>query len=77
MDTGCAHDLINDRWSAGIPIRTLNNNGRLIFSTANGRVSSRNVVPVFCRELNQVVQPYLLKETPAVLSIGTLEEILS
>ncbi len=70
MDTGCAQDLINDKMSSGIPIKTLTSSGRLIFSTANGRVASRNVVPVFCKELNQVVQPYLLKDTPAVLSIG-------
>ncbi len=51
MDTGCAQDLINGKLSIGIPIKTLTSSGRLIFSTANGRVASRNVVPVFCNFL--------------------------
>ncbi len=39
-------------------------------STAIGRIESRNVVPVFCKELDQGVKPYLLRDTPAVLSVG-------
>ena len=70
MDTGCGHDLINDRLAAGLNVRTLTRDGRLVFATANGRIESRNVVPVMCKEFNQVIQPYLLRETPPVLSIG-------
>ncbi len=70
MDTGCGHDLINDRMAQGLNVRTLTKEGRLVFATANGRIESRNVVPVMCKEFNQVIQPYLLRETPPVLSIG-------
>jgi hypothetical protein len=70
MDTGCGHDLINDRLAEGLHVRTLKREARLVFATANGRIESRNVVPVMCKEFNQVIQPYLLHETPPVLSIG-------
>mgnify|MGYP000087478941 FL=1 len=41
-----------------------------MFSTANGRIEARNVVPLYCSELNQLVHPYLLHDTPPVLSVG-------
>ena len=41
-----------------------------MFSTANGRIESRNVVPFYCNELVQLVHPYLFHDTPAVLSVG-------
>ncbi len=72
MDTGCGHDLINDEMADGLPVKTLKKQSRLVFSTANGRIESRSVVPLLCKELNQLVHPYLLRETPLVLSVGKL-----
>jgi hypothetical protein len=48
----------------------LRKSSRIMFSTANGRIESRNVVPLYCSELDQEVYPYLLHESPPVLSIG-------
>ncbi len=57
MDIGCGHDLINDRLADGLEVVTLKKQGRLVFATANGRIESRNVVPVFCRELTKSLLP--------------------
>ena len=38
MDTGCGHDLTNDRLEEGLNVRTLTKEGRLVFATANGRI---------------------------------------
>ncbi len=70
MDAGCGHDLINDQMAEGYLVQTLKKQSRLMFSTANGRIESRNVVPPWCKELDQMVNPYLLRDTPPVLSIG-------
>ncbi len=70
MDTGCGHDLINDRMTGDFTVRTLKKSSRIMFSTANGRIESHNVVPLYCSELAQLVHPYLLHDTPPVLSIG-------
>ncbi len=70
MDTGCGHDLINDKMADDFPVKTLKKSSRIMFSTANGRIESRNVVPLYCSELAQLVHPYLLHDTPPVLSIG-------
>jgi hypothetical protein len=70
MDSECGHDLIYNKLAAGFEIQALTRQGRLVFSTTSGRIESRNVVPVYCKELIQVVQPYLLRDTPPVLSVG-------
>ncbi len=70
MDTGCGHDLVNDKMAEDYPVKTLKKSSRIMFSTANGRVESRNVVPFYCKELAQLVHPYLLHDTPPVLSVG-------
>ncbi len=41
-----------------------------MFSTADGRIEARNVMPLWCKELNQLGHPYLLHDTPQVLSVG-------
>ena len=45
MDTGCGHDLVNDQMADEFPVKTLKKHSRIMFSTANGRIESRNVVP--------------------------------
>ncbi len=70
MDTGSGHDLIIDKMADEFPVETLRKHYRIMFSTANGRIESRNVVPFWCKELNQLVHPYLLHDTSPVLSVG-------
>ncbi len=57
MDTGCGHDLVNDKMAEDHRVKTLRKSSRVVFSTANGRVESRNVVPFYCKELAQLVHP--------------------
>ena len=73
MDTGCGHDLVKESLVEGYQT-TCEYNGdkqrKIVFATANGKVSSQRVVPMRCNILNTVVAPYALPETPSVLSIG-------
>ena len=73
MDTGCGHDLVREALVEGYPTTGSYNGERqkkIVFATANGKVSSRHVVPMRCNILNTTVAPYALPETPSVLSIG-------
>ena len=42
----------------------------VIFQTANGHTPSTHVAPSSFRELNETIEPYVLKETPSVISVG-------
>ena len=70
FDTGCGHDLIsvtNVKLSGGETGRREN---AVIFQTANGDTPSTHVAPIFFSELSETIEPYVLKETPSVISVG-------
>ena len=70
VDTGCGHDLIsvtNVKLFGG-ETRRLEN--AVIFQTANGDTPSTHVAPIFFSELNETIEPYVLKGTPSVISVG-------
>ena len=67
MDTGCGHDLIS---KAGAQDATTESKSSVVFSTANGAISTRTAMRAHCAELDQVVEAYVLPSTPWVLSIG-------
>eukprot|EP00435_Cladocopium_sp_Y103_P040649 s1620_g11.t1 len=67
-DTGSAQDLVNDRelsddygYYSDNPIRMI---------TANGESSSAKQGRVFVPKLGKTIDPYLVKSTPPVISIG-------
>ena len=41
-----------------------------VFQTANGDTPSTHVAPISFRELNEIIEPCVLKETPSVISVG-------
>ena len=68
-DTGSAQDLLTDRnlpdrfgYYSDSPIRLI---------TANGESSSSKQGKVEVPELSEIVKPYLVESSPAVLSVGT------
>ena len=42
----------------------------VIFQTANGDTPSTYVAPIFFSELNETIEPFVLKGTPSVISVG-------
>ena len=70
VDTGCGHDLIsntNVKLSGG---ETRRLEKAVIFQVANRDTPSTHVAPISFRELNETIEPYVLKETPSVISLG-------
>eukprot|EP00972_Heterocapsa_arctica_P040212 5924494-Heterocapsa_arctica.AAC.1 len=69
-DTGCAHDLasLSDVTHCGHKLQPLVDNVK--FQTANGGTVSTHNAPMQIIEVSERVCPYVLKETPAVLSFG-------
>ena len=41
----------------------------VIFQTANGDTPSTHVAPISFQGLNETIEPYVLKETPSVISV--------
>jgi hypothetical protein len=73
MDTGCGHDLISEKLARGFGTLVAREEGRkrkIVFNTANGRIATSTVVPMNCEILDAVVTPFVLPDTPSVLSIG-------
>ena len=70
VDTGCGHDLVsatNAKLSKGKK-RTLEN--QVTFQTANGDAPSTHSSQIFIEELSEMIEPFILKDTPSVISVG-------
>ena len=70
VDTGCGHDLVSStkvKLSGGGTRRL---EKAVIFQIANGDTPSTHVAPISFRELNETIEPYILKGTPSVISVG-------
>ena len=70
MDTGCGHDLIGEKAINGYPVEYMNATEAPTFSTANGKATATMVSPMYSEVLQETIRPYVMAETPAVLSIG-------
>jgi hypothetical protein len=68
LDTGSGHDLVNKDMAEGYETKRLNK--PLIFSTAGGQTQSYCTVPMYSQAMGGHIEPYLLPQTPPVLSIG-------
>ena len=67
MDTGSGHDLTTPAGAEGYTLEKIR---KIIFSTANGRISTNTAISVLSTILRGPADPYVLPETPWVLSIG-------
>ena len=70
VDTGCGHDLISNTNVKLFGGETKRLEKAVIFQTANGDTPSTHVAPISFRELNETIEPYVLKEAPSVISVG-------
>ena len=67
MDTGSGHALTTPKGAEGFTLQQVR---KIIFSTANGRISTSKAITVLSTLLKGTAVPYILPETPWVLSIG-------
>eukprot|EP00972_Heterocapsa_arctica_P017156 2535998-Heterocapsa_arctica.AAC.1 len=69
IDTGCAHDLVSlaDITRSGDELCPLADH--VNFQNANGGTVSTHTAHMQISELSKRINPYVLKESPAVLSI--------
>ena len=70
IDTGCGHDLVARKELKALKRLIRQANIPLNFSTANGEVPANECADLFVKELNEAIEPYVLEDTPAVLSVG-------
>eukprot|EP00974_Lingulodinium_polyedra_P008368 797644-Lingulodinium_polyedra.AAC.1 len=70
MDTGCGHDLITSSDAQKMKDFIRKATTSVNFNTANGTARGTEVVDLFVKEFGVNVEPYVLKSTPNVLSIG-------
>ena len=69
-DTGCGHDLVGSRDAKEAKLKLEVSDSPMKFQTANGETPGNMVAPFTLTELGEVVKPYVLQETPSVVSIG-------
>ena len=70
VDTGCCHDLVsasNAKLSKG---RNKLLDSPVTFQTANGDAPSSHSSQIWIDELNEMIEPYILQDTPSVISVG-------
>ena len=70
MDTGCGYDIIARSKVLAIQSRFKRAKEVINFTGVGGPTSTRSVVPITVEELDCIVEPFVLEQTPAVLTIG-------
>ena len=70
MDTGCGSDLISKAKVEDHKLRRSKAKNPIQFQTANGNTKDMDVVTMNIVEFDESVEPYVLPDTPSVLSIG-------
>ncbi len=67
MDTGSGHDFTTPNGAVNCDMQKVR---KIVFSTAHGRISTERAVYLISNILRGPATPYVLPETPWVLSIG-------
>ena len=70
MDTGCGYDLISRRKARELDLDVLEGDDRMVFLTANGITETREVAKYSVDSFQEEAKPFVLEQTPAVLSVG-------
>ena len=70
IDTGCGHDLVGRREVAALKAVFKRANIPITFVTASGSTPATEYLQLHIGELDEVIEPYVLASTPAVLSVG-------
>ena len=70
VDTGCGSDLVGKSEVRTISRLFRQADSPMVFNTANGSTAASQVVPIPLDELEEIVEPFVLGNTPAVVSVG-------
>ena len=70
IDSGCGHDLVPEAEARKHMTGQLHLGAPIMFRTASGCINTRNKVTVKIAEFEQDAEPYVLPDSPAVLSLG-------
>jgi hypothetical protein len=70
VDTECGYDLVSKRETGLIKRFVRKAKVPITFHTANGPTRTENVANIHVRELAENITPYVLENTPPVLTVG-------
>ena len=70
IDTGCGYDLVGRREVAALKALFRKARIPITFQTASGTTPTTECLELHLEELGEVIEPYVLASTPAVLSVG-------
>ena len=70
MDTGCGHDLISKNRANKLGLNIEETDNPMSFFTANAVTSTNDVAKIHFDEFGITHSPYVLEESPSVLSVG-------
>ena len=70
MDTGCGHDLTGQDKARSIGATIVQDDDMVEFQTANGFTTTSSKAKIDVPEIAETVEPFVLNNTPTVLSIG-------
>ena len=70
VDTGCGRDLISDTNAKLSNVESKRLESAVVFQTANSDTPSTHSAPTLFSELNEIIEPHILRETPSVISVG-------
>ena len=70
VDTGCGYDIVSKR-EVGLTKRFVHKaKNTITFHTANGLTVTENVANIYVHELDENITPFILNNTPPVLTVG-------
>ena len=67
-DTGVANDIVAELAVLGLALKKAGLS--MVFDTANGEVKADKVCPMKLRLIGKVIAPYVVKDSPALMSAG-------
>ena len=70
VDIGCGHDLVSGTNAKLLKGKRRALETQVTFQTANGDTPSTHPFQIFIKELNEMIEPFILKDTPSVISVG-------
>ena len=70
MDTGCGYDLISKGRAKKLGLEVRESDQSMSFYTANGVTSTKGVADIHFDEFDSTYSPFVLDESPSVLSVG-------
>ena len=70
VDTGCGHDLVSREHARALKRGVKRASKPIQFATANGSTDATEVLELFINEFNQEIEPYILENSPDVISVG-------